>query len=277
MNIGDRIKHYRKQSGFTQQQLAEALDVSFQAVSSWECGDYQPSINKLELLSKVLGISTSKLLDNEEEIQGRWELHDRMFSEEHMYTFIRSAASAKGLTQTAKVLPLAKKLHSGQTRKGKEAVPYIYHPLMLACHALALGLDEDDIIATALLHDTVEDCGIEAAELPVSQQVRTAVELLSFHIDDGENKIQAKERYYQNISENRLATIVKVLDRCNNISSMAMAFTVEKLIEYINETENYVIPVLESMKHNYPECYNAAFILKYQMLSVLESLKRTIL
>ncbi len=275
MNIGDRIKQYRKQPGFTQQQLAEVMNVSFQAVSSWECGEYSPTIDKLEALSKVLGVPTSKLLDNNE-VKGGWELHDRMFSEEHMYTFIRSAASSKRLDQTAIALPLAKKLHLGQKRKGKDEIPYIYHPLMVACQALALGLDEDDIIATALLHDTIEDCGVDSSELPVSESVRIAVELLSFHIEDGESKIQAKERYYQNISENRLATIVKVLDRCNNISSMAMAFSKEKLIEYINETENYVFPILECMKHYYPECYNAAFILKYQMLSVLENIKRII-
>lgn len=276
MSIGERIRKYRKQAGLTQQQIAEALDVSFQAVSSWECGDYQPNIDKLDQLAKIMGISTSKLLDREYEIQSRWELNDRIFSEEHMYTFIRAAASAKGLTQTATVLPMAKKLHKGQIRKGKDAVPYIYHPLMLACHALALGLDEDDIIATSLLHDTVEDCGVEASELPVSDKVRMAIELLSFDIADGETKTQAKERYYQDISENRLATIVKVLDRCNNISTMAIAFSSEKLVEYIEETEIYIMPVLDCMKHNYPECYNAAFLLKYQMSSVIESLKRTI-
>lgn len=276
MSIGERIKQYRKQIGFTQQQIAEALDISFQAVSSWECGDYLPSIDKLDLLAKIMGITTSKLLDSEDEIQSGWELHDRIFSEEHMYTFIRSAAFAKGLTQTASILPLAKKLHKGQIRKGKDAVPYIYHPLMLACHALALGLDEDDIITTSLLHDTVEDCGAVASELPVSVKVRMAIELLSFDIADGETKLQAKERYYRDISENRLATIVKVLDRCNNISTMAIAFSTEKLVEYIDETETYVMPVLDCMKHNYPECYNAAFLLKYQMSSIIESLKRTI-
>lgn len=36
MSIGSQISLYRKKAGLTQQQLAEILDVTFQAVSSWE-------------------------------------------------------------------------------------------------------------------------------------------------------------------------------------------------------------------------------------------------
>ena len=38
MNIGNKIKTLRKQRGITQEQLAEAIGISFQAVSKWECG-----------------------------------------------------------------------------------------------------------------------------------------------------------------------------------------------------------------------------------------------
>lgn len=276
MNIGENIKRYRKSLGLTQQQLAEKLKVSFQSVSSWEHGDNSPGMDKLEQIAFFFKVPIGRLLLNEAESGSRWELSDRMFSEDHMYTFVKSAAASKNLEQTSVCLPLVKKLHEGQVRKGKDRVPYIYHPLMLCCHALALGLDEDDILATALLHDVVEDCDISIVELPVNDNVKEAVALLTFSKEPEETKDQAKIRYYQNISKNRLAVIVKVLDRCNNISSMAVAFSKEKMAEYIDETENFVMPVLDCMKHNYPECYNAAFLLKYQMLAVLESLKRTI-
>lgn len=39
MTIADRIQTLRKQSGLSQEQLAERLDVSRQAVSKWESGD----------------------------------------------------------------------------------------------------------------------------------------------------------------------------------------------------------------------------------------------
>ena len=69
-----------------------------------------------------------------------WELHDRIFSEEHMYGFVERTAKKLGFTETLTALPLMKKYHAGQTRKGSEAIPYIYHPLLMACHACALGL-----------------------------------------------------------------------------------------------------------------------------------------
>ena len=89
-----------------------------------------------------------------------WELRDRMFSKENMYNFVMRAASDRKFDQTLKALPAMRKFHEGQTRKGKEHVPYIYHPLTAACHALALGIEEDDILAAVLLHDVCEDCGV---------------------------------------------------------------------------------------------------------------------
>ena len=42
--IGENLKRLRKEKGLTQEQLAERLNVSFQAVSKWECGDGYPDI-----------------------------------------------------------------------------------------------------------------------------------------------------------------------------------------------------------------------------------------
>lgn len=84
-----------------------------------------------------------------------------------------------------------------------------------------------------------------------------------------------EEEYYGAIAEDRIATIVKVLDRCNNISLMAGGFSRQKMAQYIAETETYVMPLLDVLKRRYEDgCYNAAFLLKYQMMSEMENLKR---
>ena len=55
MNISDTIKQAREELGMTQEDLAERLEVSRQAVSKWELGASVPSPENLALLEEVLG------------------------------------------------------------------------------------------------------------------------------------------------------------------------------------------------------------------------------
>ena len=194
-------------------------------------------------------------------------LSDRLFNEDRMYGYVKNYAILKGMPQTANVLPYARMLHEGQTRKGAEHVPYIYHPLLVACHALALGLDDDDLVSAALLHDVCEDCGIMADNLPVNEETKRAVALLT------KSDQKTIEQYYADISENWIATMIKFLDRCNNISGMATGFSQKKMVDYINETEKYILPMLREAKHKYPQNSNQIFLIKYHMTSVIMTLK----
>lgn len=196
-----------------------------------------------------------------------------VFYPDKMYTYIRGYASGAGMTQTLKALSFARDKHKGQTRKGGE--PYIVHPLMMACNALSIGIKDDDVIATILLHDVCEDCGISFEELPVNDKVRRGVELMTFQVMEGETKETAKNRYYNGILESREAAITKLVDRCHNVSSMAGAFSKEKLKEYIEETRKYVLPLLRKAKHRYPEQADALFVLKYHIVSVVDSIDAT--
>jgi class 3 adenylate cyclase len=60
--LGNTIKSYRTRLGFTQNDLASALQVSPQAVSKWERGENAPDIAALPALSEVLGVSIDTLL-----------------------------------------------------------------------------------------------------------------------------------------------------------------------------------------------------------------------
>lgn len=61
-NIGKFILQQRKRAGMTQHQLAEKLNVSFQAVSKWEKGIAYPNIEILYNLACVLGVSVDEIL-----------------------------------------------------------------------------------------------------------------------------------------------------------------------------------------------------------------------
>jgi transcriptional regulator with XRE-family HTH domain len=62
--IGRKICDLRKQMDMTQVELADKLNVSYQAVSSWERGLTMPDIAKLPEISQVLQVSVDELLDS---------------------------------------------------------------------------------------------------------------------------------------------------------------------------------------------------------------------
>ena len=67
MNLGEKIKECRKQAGFSQEQLAERLNVSRQAITKWETDAGLPDTENLKELSRIFGISIDYLLDNNNE------------------------------------------------------------------------------------------------------------------------------------------------------------------------------------------------------------------
>ena len=276
---GDKIRAGRTAQHMTQQQLADELHVTVQAVSQWENNKTQPDSDKLLHLARVLGITADDLLDETVEDGQFWELSDRVFSEKNMYSKMRTFAQAEGLKQVFKALPYMREAHFGQTRypvRGSSVrVPYIIHPLLMACQAHALGIRDDTVLTVILLHDVCEDCGILPEDLPFSEEVRTAVALLTKDKKRFSElgKEKALEEYYEKIRTNKTAMIVKCIDRCNNISDMALCFSPEKMRRYILETEEYIIPILDYIKEHYMEYNSAVYLLKYQMRSMMETQK----
>ncbi len=66
MSIADRILTLRKSKGMSQEQLAEAMGVSRQAVSKWESEQASPDPEKIVILSEIFGVTTDYLLKGTE-------------------------------------------------------------------------------------------------------------------------------------------------------------------------------------------------------------------
>jgi len=66
MTIGTKIQTLRKQHGLSQEQLAETLGVSRQAVSKWEAEQSVPDIDKIILICDYFGVTTDYILRNED-------------------------------------------------------------------------------------------------------------------------------------------------------------------------------------------------------------------
>ena len=64
MKLSDKIIHLRKSKGWSQEALAEKLNVSRQAISRWEGATAQPDAANIVQLSKLFGVTTDYLLND---------------------------------------------------------------------------------------------------------------------------------------------------------------------------------------------------------------------
>lgn len=137
---------------------------------------------------------------------------------------------------TKKAMNLAFKKHLNQI--DKSGLPYIFHPVHIAEQ-----MDDEDSVIVALLHDVMEDTQTDINELRTygfSETVIDALVLLTH------NKKINYETYIQNISQNPLATKVKIVDlqhnsdlsRLNIITSKDIA-RVQKYVESLNYLKEF--------------------------------------
>lgn len=67
MTLPEKILRLRKQSGMSQEELAQKLEVSRQAVSRWEVGSAQPDASNILQLSRLFGVTADYLLNDDYE------------------------------------------------------------------------------------------------------------------------------------------------------------------------------------------------------------------
>lgn len=269
MDIGKNIKRLREERKLTQEQVAEELGVSFQAVSSWERDEYKPDTDNLIKLAEMLDVSVSALI---EEKHKAFKTKETIYNWEHMKTYVKTTAKNYKLKNTLKAVDYAIEAHEGQKRK-RSAVPYIYHPFNLACHALALDIVEDEVVAACMLHDVIEDCGKRAEDLPVNDETKELVRLLSHKKTTKENREEIMKPYYEGIMKNPKAALIKCIDRCNNLTTMSWGLSRKRMVRMILETEEYYPGLIDAIRTE-PKYNNAAWLLKYQIESMLDIYKR---
>ena len=65
MNFSEKIIYMRKKNGMSQEDMADRLGVSRQAVSRWESGTAMPDAGNILMISRALGVTADWLLDDE--------------------------------------------------------------------------------------------------------------------------------------------------------------------------------------------------------------------
>jgi guanosine-3',5'-bis(diphosphate) 3'-pyrophosphohydrolase len=129
--------------------------------------------------------------------------------------------------------------HAGQLRKGAHAEPYINHPLEVADLIANVGLVDDiDILMAGLLHDTIEDCGVEAEEVTARFGERACGFVLEVTDDKDLPKARRKELQVEHAPhKTQGAKIVKLADKISNcrdvLDNPAVDWSEERRRDYI--------------------------------------------
>lgn len=140
----------------------------------------------------------------------------------------------------------AAKKHTGQTRKGENAEPYINHPLEVANLLANVGNVEDtDVLIAAILHDTVEDCEVKKEEI-TELFGETAANYVMEVTDD--KKLPKAERKQMQIEHaphlSPGAKQIKLADKISNITDITNSppadWSLQRKIEYLEWGEKVV-------------------------------------
>ncbi len=107
MILADKIIDERKKNGWSQEELAEKLNVTRQSVSKWESAQSVPDLQRILEMSRVFGVSTDYLLKDDMEPENRPAAAESQQAEPRRKVSIQEAADfIKIKKQTAKMIAL---------------------------------------------------------------------------------------------------------------------------------------------------------------------------
>lgn len=176
----------------------------------------------------------------------------------------------RGYHLALKALGFAERYHVGKRKDGR--TPELHHQIQIALSITELKdvKNEELCIVGALLHDVQEDYNILSEEIekefgPDARRV-TWVATKKFA---GEHK--NKEDFILAVALDQEGSIVKGEDRVNNLQSMIGVFTLEKMVDYVEEAETVFLPMLKKASKLFPEQQMAYYAIMQKLKQLIKS------
>lgn len=222
-------------------------------------------------------IYLNRIKDTEKRDHRRQELIQSDIKVGKMLTRLRVHFDDLGLEQSMDALGYMCEKHNGTYREN--GTLYIMHPLSMACRFQSLKIPNDDLFATILLHDVIEETAKpdkvllaskvaeNAEDLPVGPTVKAAVKLLTVSaIHQNETKSDITKRYFSqlvadNKPENKIALKCKGFDRWDNLATIT-ALSKHAVRKNILETAILLLPVMEEARSKWPHDANIIYLLQ---------------
>ena len=125
-------------------------------------------------------------------------------------------------TLILKAAHFAAQKHSTQRRKDEDASPYINHPISVALAIAQIGgVDDPEILAAALLHDTLEDTETTPEELEAEFGKKVCEYVLEVTDDKNLLKDERKEKQIEHAETlSKGAVLIKLGDKISNVTDV---------------------------------------------------------
>lgn len=142
-------------------------------------------------------------------------------------------------------LDFAAHKHRNQRRKSGEQIPYINHPINVARLLAEAGVDDEDVLIAAILHDTIEDTETTREELNAAFGAKVCALVEEVTDDKSLPKAERKLRQISHAAElSPGATLIKLGDKTANCRDLSKAppanWNRERVIEYLDWSERVV-------------------------------------
>jgi len=149
-------------------------------------------------------------------------------------------------TLILKAAHFAAKKHRDQRRKDKHASPYIIHPISVALEIAQIGgVDDPEILAAALLHDTLEDTETTPEELEAEFGKKVCEYVLDVSDDKTLPKDERKIRQIEHAKKiSKGAALIKLGDKISNVTDVINSppedWDINRRKEYLDWAEKVI-------------------------------------
>lgn len=179
--------------------------------------------------------------------------------------FLRGWLNGRGYYNAIAAMEFARQHHTGTRKDG--CTPEFQHQTEIAMHISVLPglLFPEETIATAFLHDTVEDTPVSRHEIAsrFGEQVADATWRVTKVDENGDKRDE--DALFAEMALCPIASIVKPADRIHNQRTMGGVFTQEKMISYIDFTRARILPMMKQARVNFPQQYQAYQLLRHAL------------
>ena len=184
---------------------------------------------------------------------------------------LKGYLKGKGYHTALAAFDEGEKTHTGVRKDG--VTPEFQHQIEICLFILTLKevKDEENTLIAGLLHDIREDYHLEHTyiERKFGKIAADAIEKLTKEFKGIKKDTQD---YFNKIAECPIASLVKIADRINNVSSMVGVFSIKKQEDYLFEIKEYFLPMIKVVRNRFPE----QSLSYYGMNTFLKNMSHTI-